>query len=396
MPAEAIESTAEGRESGVSTPAPTTAAPPETSSAAANDAGKAETFAQAEAATDVRDRAAFDALTEGKSPTEARTIAKSSATPKAAKTRGGGEPVATSEVTDANAADLSPRGSAAPLKDYGETIEEGTYHTLNRVGMLPTAAEWAILPSHARGQIVSAAKAVIKAKNAGFQASKQTNGDAGQGAPGQTGDETLDEETPAGGQPQGLGKHPPAGQGEAGESDPDEEAYLQQLVDYYGGDDTVVTPLKGLLQAQNKRHTAALAQKDAAMQMLLGEVAAMQAHTAFESLKKDIPELADAKTQNDVIRLAGSIYRDERAGNSLFTFGQAVRQAAFAKFQPNLSQQAQQRLLNERAEVVTGTNERVGGVANQARGMTADERERAIYDALYAGKSVDEAKAAGR
>ncbi len=393
-----LESTAAGRGSGESTPAPAGDQAGDGAPTTANDqAGGAREAAPLEAKAELDGaRRAFDALENGKTAEEARTIAKRPATPAADDTRGGGDapPADAAGV----AAELSPQGKAAPLNKYAG-LEEGSYHAMNRVGLLPTPEDWASLPSHARGHAVSAAKAVLKARTEAYEA-KQKLAAAGQGAADTTkgaaggdaaGDGLDDDEQLHEG---GVGAAG-AGRADAGAAGSDEELF-EKIRDYYG-DDTLVTPLKQLLDRRDQNYRQELAGKDAANRQLFGELAAMQASTAFDSLSDEIPQLKDGAVQRDVLRLAGSIYQTERsAGDGLFTFGKAVVQAARAKFQPDLKQQAQRELGSKREQQIRGGSERVGGDANGVRAMTSLEQQRAIYDALEAGKTVEEARAVAR
>lgn len=389
------DSQVEGRAAGAATPgtpeATTTTAAAETTTTDSN--GPAPVAADAAAQADDRDRRVFELLEGGTDAKDARTQARST-TPSADEPRGEPDtPEASSERGSA--------GRAAPPAQYG-TLDEGSYHALNRTGMLPTPGEWQEMPSHARGRLVSSAKALIKSRNDLYQreqaaqqqqASRQTTQPAAAAATttSQPTSHAQQQQEDAGAAGVGAGTADSARQAQpAANNGADLEALFAPLVDYFGGDDTLAQPLKQAFVQQQQHYQAAITQIEAAR---MTETAV----AAFDELASEIPALADEPERLAVLPLALSLYQQQQAsGQQLVSFRKCVVDAARAKFLPNLQQQAQRNLLERRTATVKGSATRVGPNANTQRVKSDDEIEQAKWAALERGEDPKQVRFAAR
>jgi hypothetical protein len=287
-------------------------------------------------------------------------------------------------------------------------MEEATYRTLSRAKMLPTEEEWKSLPGWARGQVVSAAKQTLNAKQAAYQAKQQQQSPpAGQGqvAAGADADDQILEEdldgdaddqrsaaaaSAAGRTGQGTrqaGGGQAAGAGASDQGDPELDPLFAQLADYYGGDETFIAPLRQIVQVLRENGKREVSQARA-------EVWQLQATSAFDTLQEEIPQLKDDAGRLLVIPLAGALLQQRQSLGQRSSFGECCRDAARAHFHPDQRLQAQQNLLDKRQQSVRGGVHRVANNANPQRAMTKEEKDREKFNRLEAGADPREVRSA--
>lgn len=365
-------------------------------------------------ATEERERLAYERLEAGEDAKAVRTK-QPVATPSAESetdddTRG--EPAGAPRGSSNRSGGIqTPPGQAAPrtnvpsMGDYG--MEEGTYRTLSRAGMLEnvTVDDWKGAPSWARGQMVSAAKQVLKARQDAHNA-KQQQGDrrATQETPGKTGTQTHDDQDDAGDEEQELDvsgsrtgkprvgqdarRGAGAGQGTSDAAGDDEDLgkQLEALTDYFGGDETIVAPLKSVLGK---------IQKQASDQVLQARAEAWlsQSETAFDTLaEKELPQLKESAARQEVLPLAAALYQQRQLARQNPTFGACCRDAARAHFLTDTRLQAQNDLLNRRKAQVSGDVTKVTNNANPQRALTQDEKSKRAYEKLEQGESPEQVR----
>lgn len=362
--------------------------------------------AQAAERQDEIDRKALAALDEGNSVDSARKIAREP------------EPSATAAAGGEGQHGEKPTGDAATQQQAAsgtsyEGLDASARQTLSQAHLLPDAEAWKGMPPKYREALLTSARELVASKTREFQRqAAQTAPRDSQGrfqpmpaeqqqAPQQT--------TPASSQQAGQGTQaqsatvaPPAGTqaGTGTQASPQLRGmdkvrkFAEEL-----GTDLAAPLLEGLQELDGERSAEFKAMEQRLTQVAQGSQYALQRLVAQEettaraTLAKDIPAVNDPQKWEQVKTNAKVFAQAAYNSGAQFTWEDSLVTAARALFSPDLQQQAQRRLAEQRTTSLQGTPERGTAQAKPSRAMSKDDWDAAALEALESGKSVEDVRA---
>jgi hypothetical protein len=363
--------------------------------------------AQAAERQDEIDRKALAALDDGQTVDSARKIARESEPSATAATGGEGQH---GEKPGLDQRGTNPADSGTSY----EGLDASARQTLSQAHLLPDTEAWKGMPPKYREALVNSARELVASKTRDFQRqAAQTAPRDSQGrfqpmdpAPAAG---SSQQTTPASSQQAGQGTQqaqsatvtPPAGTqaGNGTQTSPQLRGmdkvrkFAEEL-----GTDLAAPLLEGLQELDGERSAEfkameqRLSQVAQGSQYALQRLVAQEETTARATLAKDIPAVNDPTKWEQVKTNAKVFAQAAYNSGAHFTWEDSLVTAARALFSPDLQQQAQKRLAEQRTSSLQGTPERGTAQAKPSRAMSKDDWDAAALEALESGKSVEEVR----
>ncbi len=402
------------------------------SSAQTNASPQAEDRAHSSLDRDEADRKALELLDAGKTPVEVRkelTTATPAADRRASTAAGKGESASNdSGATDRKAGE--PDSQQQPDKPALTPAQIAAYdglaskdrQALSQTSLLPDSETWNAFPDQVKANMIRSAKSIISDRSRNYQqqqaVERQRNergqfqaADAqntAQAAQQQAGQQTnpvrgTAQDVETGGAGTSAAQEARTQQanlltagGTAAAGKPNALDKIRKFVENVGED--VAGPLLEGFQELSQQHEAALQQqqqlleqRDRQMDFILQNQIASEERQAQGELESELPGIAANAEQWQQIRQNASIFAKAAFDSgSHWTWRNCLIQAARSLLAPNIRQQVQRDLNQQRSSSLRSTPERGTRQARPQRAMSADERDQAALDALDSGKSVRE------